>query len=158
MDSKEMQFAIVAATGLVAWLVVRWFITLIRKPATPDPWGPEVAAALEDPNTTPLCPHCQCPHDNATWFCPECGRSVGEFNNITPYLYLFSLGETLREGTSGRIRKDWVTVVGFVLLSLIEYAIFAPVYWFFLFRNLSRQAQRPPGGNDSASCAPANLG
>jgi hypothetical protein len=61
---------------------------------------------------------------------------------VNPYLYLFSLGEVLREGTSGRVRKSWLTVAGYVILSLAEYVIFAPIYWFFLFRNLSRKEEQ----------------
>lgn len=126
--------AIVA--GYFLWRLWRYWV---RLPVTPDPWGQEIAQALESPQASPVCPHCQCPHEPNRWFCPECGRAVGEYNNLNPYLYLFSLGEVLREGTSGRVRRSWLTVTGYILLSLVEYAVFAPVYWFFLFRNLARK-------------------
>lgn len=129
--------------GYFLWRLLLWF----RKPVPPDPWGPDLAAALELPDATPICPHCQTPHALNRWFCSECGRAVGDFNNVNPYLYLFSLGEVLREGTSGRVRKSWLTVAGYVILSLAEYVIFAPIYWFFLFRNLSRNDHPSPAAS-----------
>lgn len=141
MNLKEMELIVIVATVLIGWLVVRSFRAWLAKPVSPDPWGPEVAEALEQPDATPLCPRCQCPHELNHWFCPECGHSVGDYNNFSPYLYLFSLGEVLRDGTSGRFRKSWLTVTGYLMLSLIEYVVFAPIYWFFLFRNLSA---KPP--------------
>lgn len=140
MNSSETAIFVLGATVVLGIVTVRLLKAWFAKPATPDPWGPEIAAALEQPDATPVCPHCQCPHEATRWFCAECGRSVGDYNNLNPYLYLFALGEVLREGTSGRVRKSWLTVTGYLVLSLIEYAVLAPIYWFFLFRNLSRQS------------------
>jgi hypothetical protein len=140
LGRSELNVAVAAAAVLAGPLLWRWFRTWLRRPVTPDPWGAEVAEAMEQPGATPVCPHCQCPHDANRWFCPECGHSVGEYNNLSPYLYLFSLGEILREGTNGRIRRSWLTVAGLLVLSLAEYLVLAPCYWFFFFRNLSRQA------------------
>lgn len=149
MGSNELQLALVATIGLLGWFVVRAIRKSLARPPSPDPWGSEVSEALNQPNAMPICPHCQCPHEASRWFCPECGRGVGDFNNINPYLYLFSIGEVLREGTSGRIRKSWLTITGFLVLSLIEYALLAPIYWFFLFRNLGqnvefKRSEKPP--------------
>ena len=149
MNSRESLVGVLAVIGIGGVLVVRAFKSWFARPATPDPWGPEVTEAMEQPDATAVCPHCQCPHEATRWFCSECGRSVGDYNNLNPYLYLFSLGEVLREGTSGRVRKSWLTVAGYVVLSLIEYAVFAPIYWFFLFRNLS--GKTPP---DQAAAEP----
>ena len=139
LSHAEWNVAITGATVIAAYLLWRRFTRWFWKPTTPDPWGAEVAEALDSPDATPICPHCQTPHGLDRWFCSECGRAVGDYNNVNPYLYLFSLGEVLREGTSGRVRKTWLTVAGYLTLSLAEYAVFAPVYWFFLFRNLMRQ-------------------
>jgi len=135
---------LVMIAGYFFWKVLAaWF----RKPVRPDPWGPEVAEALESPEATPICPHCQAPHALNRWFCPECGRAVGDYNNVSPYLYLFSMGELLRDGTGGEIRKSWLTVAGYLILSLAEYVVFAPIYWFFLFRNLSRIGRQAHSGD-----------
>ena len=99
---------------------------------------------MAQPDATPVCPHCQCPHETTQWFCPEGGRAVGDYNNLSPYLYIFSLGEVLREGTSGHFRKSWFTIAGFLLVSFAEYFVLAPIYWFFLFRNVVRPASSPP--------------
>jgi len=134
---------VLAATGIVGAILVRAAKAWLAQPPSPDPWGPDVAAAMEQPDALAVCPHCQCPHEATRWFCSECGHGVGDYNNLNPYLYLFSLGEVLREGTSGRVRKSWLTVTGFIFLSLIEYLVFAPISWFLLFRNLSRQTTEP---------------
>jgi hypothetical protein len=145
MNSNEYWIGIVAIVAIGGWLAFRLLQRWFSAPVSPDPWGPEVADALDQPDATAVCPHCQCPSERTRWFCPECGRAVGDYNNLNPYLYLFSMGEVLREGTTGRVRKSWLTIVGFVFLSLIEYTLLAPVYWFLLFRNLSRQrGPQPP--------------
>jgi len=151
--SPELKIGIAAAIGLIVWAIVRAFRAWISKAPSPDPWGAEIARALDGPDATPVCPHCQCPQEPTRWFCAECGRSVGDYNNINPYLYIFSLGEVLREGTSGHIRKSWLTVSGFVVLSLIEYTVLAPIYWFQLIRNLSRHS-RPQSLNDDPPVIP----
>jgi hypothetical protein len=139
MNSGELVVGVVAATVIVGWFVVSAFRRWLAKPVTPDPWGAEVTDAINQPEAVPVCLYCQCPHEPNRWFCAECGHAVGDYNTVNPYLYIFSLGEVLREGTSGNIRKSWLTVTGLVVLSLVEYFVLAPIYWFFLFRNLSRK-------------------
>jgi hypothetical protein len=60
-----------------------------------------------------------------------------------PYLHIFSQGEVLRNGVTERIQINALTVGGYLLISLSGYVVFAPLYWFFLFRNL-RQNQAVP--------------
>ena len=106
--------------------------------ATPDPWGPEVEQIIQDPDLEPLCHRCFTPHSHQAWFCPVCGASVGAFNNYMPYLDVFPQGEVLRSGVCDNVRRSFLTVAGYLLLSLVCYLIFAPIYWFFLFRNFRR--------------------
>jgi hypothetical protein len=61
------------------------------------------------------------------------------------------LGEVLREGTSGQIRKSWLTTTGLVLLAFAQYTVLAPIYWVQLFRNISRlKRANPPGPSPPA--------
>jgi hypothetical protein len=53
-------------------------------------------------------------------------------------LYLFALGDGLRTGTTGRFAVTPLTVAGYLILSTCEYLVFAPIYWFFLIRNIRR--------------------
>ena len=133
-----LAIAFLAVCGL--WVFVRW---LLKGPTTPDPWDAQVAAALAGEESTPLCHRCLAPHDINTDFCTECGAAVGQYTNWLPFPYLFSLGHTLRLGTSGDFKHTPLTVAGFILLALAEYMLFAPIYWFFLFRGVNRRGERP---------------
>ena len=137
------------AVGLIAifvilYAVVRAFLVwLLKGPITPDPWDAEVAAQMADEESKPLCHRCLAPHDGTTDFCSECGAPVGQYTNWLPFPYLFSLGHTLRIGTSGDFRRTPLTVAFFVLVSLAEYMLLAPVYWFFFFRRDQRAPAEP---------------
>lgn len=143
--SAETSLACLVLAGIVAVaagrLLFRWFQT----PVHPDPWETE-AETLGDPATAqPLCLHCLQPHPGQAWFCPHCAAPVGEYNNYNPYLYIFSVGELLRTGTSGRYRRNWFTVAGFAVLGVTEFVILAPLYWRMVALNLRRQtASTPP--------------
>jgi len=60
-----------------------------------------------------------------------------------PYLYIFSEGEVLRAGVMERIRRGRLVVIGYVVVSLGMFAAAAPIYWFFLFRNLFLSSHVP---------------
>ena len=61
-----------------------------------------------------------------------------------PYLNAFSQGEVLRNGVFDRMRASPLILVGYLLVSLKGYLVFAPVYWFFLARNLFRIRSAAP--------------
>lgn len=131
------------------WALVRF---VRRKPVEPDPWDESVATEIAEEDATPLCHRCLNAHAPEADFCPACGAAVGQYTNWLPYPYLFSVGHTLRIGTSGEFRRSPLTLVGFVLFSLVEYALFAPVYWIVMFWNYLERgpedrahAHPPPG-------------
>jgi|SRR4051812_41098202 hypothetical protein len=115
----------------------RW--VMIGKPS-PEPWGPEVDAAVHQPEAVPICHRCFAPQDPESWFCPECGAAEGRYNNYLPFINIFSEGEVFRAGVSDNIRPSFLTIGGYLLLSASAYFVFAPVYWYFLFKNLNRHA------------------
>ncbi len=131
-------FTIVGLCGYGGWKFIHW---LLAGPVQPDPWSAEIAAEISKDETPALCHRCLVPHDPANDFCPDCGAPVGPYTNWLPYPYVFSLGHTLRIGTSGDFKHSPITVIGFFLVSMAEYAIFAPVYWFVFLKNFS---SRPP--------------
>jgi hypothetical protein len=61
------------------------------------------------------------------------------------------LGHTLRLGTAGDYKRSPITVLGFVLLALAEYTIFAPIYLYQFFRHKPTEATlaspQPPAAN-----------
>ena len=132
--------------GIVAVSVLYYCLGLFLQrlrvsPTTPDPWDDQVAAAIENDDAVPLCHHCLAPHSAAADFCPECGAAVGEYTNLLPYPYLFSVGHALRIGAFGNFKRSPLTVAGFLALGFIEYSVFAPFYWFRLLRNIFYKPQ-----------------
>lgn len=118
---------------------MRQFLKWLRQlPVPPDPWDAEVAESLESPDVSPVCHKCSQPQPQGQTFCEHCGCAVGDYNNCMPYVYLFSEGEVLRTGSGGKFRVNAVTIAGFLLYSLTCYLIFAPVYWYLLYKNIRR--------------------
>jgi hypothetical protein len=131
------EFAIMAGSAAVGVWLIRY--SWASAQPSPDPWDDDVAKSLLDPKLPELCHRCLTPHGAASWFCPTCGGSVGTYNNYMPYLYIFSQGEVLRSGVNDRIRRSPLIIGGYLIYSLANYAVFAPIYWYFLFHNLKRQ-------------------
>lgn len=131
----------------ITWKGLRW---LWRAQPTPDPWDETIAAELEKPEATPLCHHCLHPHSDTTDFCSDCGTPVGQYVNWLPFPQLFSIGHVLRTGTSGEFKRTPLTILGFMLFSLAEYMLFAPIYWIIFLRKLSNQQLPKSSSPDSA--------
>lgn len=119
-------FVLIGIGAVVAYRLVRWFCA---GPVQPEPWSKDVADAMESDHARPLCCHCLEPHSADANFCPDCGAPVGQYTNLLPFPYLFSVGHLLRTGTRGDFKRTPLTMIGFVLLGLVEYSIFAPIYW-----------------------------
>src|SRR5438046_7299792 len=103
-----LAIAILLCVGL--WRLIRW---LFSGHPPPDPWSEEVAAEIAKDDAVPLCHRCLAPHDSQVDFCPECGAPVGSYTNWLPYPCLFSIGHTLRIGSSGDFRRSPLTIAGF---------------------------------------------
>lgn len=140
----ERLVAILAAAGLIGfalWRGIRWILE--TKP-TPDPWDEMTAAELMQDEAVPLCHHCLSPHDTSIDFCRECGTPVGQYTNWLPFPQLFSIGHVLRTGTNGDFKRTPLTVLGFMLFSFEQYALFAPIYWIIFLRTILGQHRQPP--------------
>lgn len=133
----ELGIAALAVAAL--WYLVEWVRTA---PTHADPWDAETEKQIQD--APEICPHCSTPQPPTAWFCEHCGRAVGPYNNLMPYVQVFSEGEVFRNGASGRFRHRPLVLIGFILIALSTYLVLAPVYLFFLFR-LWRQ---PAGGHE----------
>jgi hypothetical protein len=146
--SPENAIALVAMLGLAiagAVVLLRW---IFSGPRQPDPWGEQVSRELDSPNAAPVCHRCLTEQTEQAHFCPKCGTAVGAFNNWLPLEQLYSEGEVFRNGTNMNLPRRPLVVVGYLLISLAAYSIFAPAYWYFLFRNLFR---RPASANLAAT-------
>jgi hypothetical protein len=134
-----------AMAGLALWRVIVW---IKDTPLVPDPWDAEIEQGVQHPEAVCVCHRCFTPVPSFGWFCEHCGCAVGPYNNLMPYVKVFSLGEVFRNGVGDKMRASPLTIGGYLLSSMSNYLVFAPVYWYFLFRNLTRirreEAQQPP--------------
>jgi len=129
----EYLLASVILGGLTLGRLVFW---VREAPLRPDPWEPEIDEGLRQPEAQPVCHRCFTPQPPGQWFCEHCGSAVGPYNNLMPYVNVFSQGEVFRNGVTDRVRIGPLTVAGYFLASLQSYVVFPPLYWFFLLRNL----------------------
>ena len=126
---------------LLGPLLVLW---MKRAPRQTDPWDPEMEVAVRQPDAVPICHTCLSPQIPPAWFCPNCGAAVGRYNNCLPYVNVFSIGEVFDAGARRRVPASAVTIIGFVLASIAEYTIFAPVYGVRLWQNLTKLRNETP--------------
>ena len=126
--------------GLIVW--VR------EAPVKPDLWDAEVEQKLSEPETTEVCPHCSTPQHPTAWFCEHCGKAVGPYNNLMPFVNVFSEGEVLRNGTSGRFRNRPLVLIGYLLITLGINPFIAPIYWFFLLSNRNSPPDEPESAEE----------
>ena len=102
---------------------------------SPNPWPEELDEAVERNDSKMICPCCSTPQSDRAWFCPKCGAAVGPYNNTMPFLNIFSTGEMLRAGTGSRLKKSPLVVVGFLLVGLTQYLLFAPLFLYRFVKN-----------------------
>jgi hypothetical protein len=152
--------ALLALAGL--WRLIGW---VRDAPQTPDPWDAEIEQKLQEPEAREICHRCLTPQEPGAWFCMHCGVTVGPYNNLMPFLNVFSEGEVLRNGASDRFRNKPLIVIGYFLITLglfsivgIGYSLitlgifsfFALSYWFSLLSNVKRPSdRREPAGEQN---------
>jgi len=144
--------------GLLALAALWHLIAWVREaPGTPDPWDAEVVQKLQDPDVQQVCHRCMTPQEPEAWFCKHCGAAVGPYNNLMPFLNVFSEGEVFRNGRSDRFRNRPFIAVGYLLITLgfvmtllrdypfVTVGIFSFVvlaYWVSVLRNLKHPTDR----------------
>jgi hypothetical protein len=126
----------------------------------PDPWPEEVDREIRRPDAQPLCLRCLSPQERIPqrWFCPHCAYPVGHYNILMPYLDIFVIGALVREGVIGQPEKSKFRIFSAFVFSVMEYAMFAPLYWLWMIRKaLGRPIcadVRPPPVVDGESLEP----
>lgn len=124
--------ALIVMGGFALWRALLW---VRSSPVHPDPWDAVTQQAVEQPEAPEVCYHCATPLPPGSWFCEHCGRAVGPYNNLMPYVNAFSEGEVYRSGVLEHVRRSPLLIAGYLLISF-SYLVFAPIYWFLLFRNI----------------------
>lgn len=102
---------------------------------SPDLWPEELDIAVRSPDAVPVCHHCMTPCVYHTWFCPVCGAAIGPYNNILPFIRVFSMGEVMRSGVSPAARFTPLTIPGYILTAFFIVWFLAPFYYFRLIKN-----------------------
>ncbi len=102
--------------------------------AMADPWSAEVEAAVRQPDAVPLCSNCLCPQGPHPHFCPNCAFPTGDRVAAMHYLNVFVVGELVRQGVSGPPERRWGVKAFLVVLGALQYSVFAPIYWYWLWR------------------------
>jgi hypothetical protein len=129
-----------AVGGLVLFALWRLIVWVRESPVRPDPWDAELEKKLSEPEAFEICPHCLTEQSSTAWFCQKCGSAVGPYNNLMPYVHVFSEGEVFRNGVAGRFRNRPLVLIGLILIALSTYFVFAPIYLILLFYNWTRPA------------------
>jgi ribosomal protein L40E len=140
----------IAVGGLIIaglWRLVVW---VRDAPITAEPWGAEVEQKLSEPEAVEVCHRCFTEQPPGAWFCARCGCAVGPYNNLMPYVCIFSQGEVFRNGVNDKVRADPLTIIGYLFYSLANYAFFAPLYWIFFFKHLQQLKEKELGEPETA--------
>ena len=142
---------ILIIVGLIVWqIILRW-----RKiTPQPDPWDSEIENSVQQSDAVEVCHRCFTLQPDNAWFCEHCGSAVGPYNNLMPYVKVFSEGEVYRNSMSDKHRSNALVAIGYALIFIPTYVglmvvmsfgikIMATVYcgffWFLLFKNFKRQ-------------------
>jgi hypothetical protein len=137
-ETSELLVGVLAVSALAILSLWRLLLWVRNAPVHPDPWDEATETAVRQDNAVLVCHHCLSEVAPGQWFCEHCSCAVGPYNNLMPFISVFSEGEVFRNGALDKVRRSPVTVIGYVLYSVTQFLIFAPIYWYFLFRNLRR--------------------
>jgi len=148
-SDPNLTVAKLAIGGLVLAALWRLVVWVREAPLRPDPWDADFDQKLLDSETPEACPHCSVPQTPGAWFCPHCGRAVGPYNNLMPYVQVFSEGEVFRNGASGMFRNRPLMTIGLLLIVLVVNPFFAPIYAVVMVARLApslgrRKTTEPP--------------
>jgi len=152
-----MLIAVLATAGVCIFALVRIIMWLFEGSRQPDPWDASVTAIVEAPDATRLCHRCLTPHDQTVHFCSECGAAVGDYNNLLPWVNVFSEGEVFRNGANLPVRRSPLVIGGYLFSSLAAYNIFGSgvvfvmlvfIFWFRFFQNLATQKTGENGAGE----------
>lgn len=140
---------VIVLVGISSLLALgRW---IMGAAVRPDPWHGDPDVNPDSQEAHPLCTRCLSQLEETDWFCAACGKAAAPTTNMMPFLESLSLGDVLRQGTDGRFRKNPLSVAGYIVLSVTQYWIFAPVYWWRLYRNIRRQNALEHSGSEQTS-------
>lgn len=160
MPPELHTFLITALASIAVWRCIVW---VRDAPVPEEPWGQEIDRQLQDDTAQPVCPRCLEPFADTDSWCPHCHITLNPWVNLDPYLFMFSVGELLRNGVSERFRIRPLIVIGYFIVPFaigVGYFISPTVsrfslvvvllYWFRFCRHLQElDLCQTPGANSS---------
>jgi hypothetical protein len=144
MTDRDILAVAVGVGVLIAFGIYRLFQHFRRLVPRPDPWDAEIQAAISEETAVPVCHRCLTEQVPNALFCPKCGTAVGDYNNVMPWVNVFSEGEVLRNSLYDRLRVNILTVAGFIFFTLALAAItgigfiLLPFFWVMFAINIRR--------------------
>jgi hypothetical protein len=141
VETKVIFIGLAVVLGVGLYRLVQHIRRVVPRP---DPWDADIEQAVNGDDAIPICHRCLTEHDVNAWFCPKCGAAVGEYNNLLPFVQVFSEGEVLRNSLFDRLRITPLTVAGFFVFtaSLAVLTgigiVLAPIYWALFIKNVQR--------------------
>ncbi|HEU6449198.1 MAG TPA: hypothetical protein VFV23_12245 [Verrucomicrobiae bacterium] len=127
-----------ALGGLILVVLWRVFDWARKIPVPPDPWDKEVEKEIQEPDAVEICHRCFTPAPKNGWFCKQCGSAIGPYNNLMPYVQIFSEGEVFRNSTNRHLRnRPWI-ITGYFLIFGTMFPLFGLIYLLLVLVNRKR--------------------
>jgi len=129
-DKPEFVVGVLAVAAMALLSLWRLLIWVRNAPVHPDPWDQATETAVRQDDAVQVCHHCLSEVPPGQWFCEHCNCAVGPYNNLMPFINVFSEGEVLRNGICNRMRVGILTITGYAFLcvSYSATAFFAAIY------------------------------
>ena len=120
------------STIFFSLLIIRIGYYWIKIDPQPDPWD-GIISETEISRTHIICRHCLSVEQINAYFCSNCKRNIGNYNNVMPFLWIGVMGEFLLDGVQNKQKKSIFNNFMFCLLALGQYTILAPWYLYRVF-------------------------
>ena len=117
-------------------VIQAWWLSL----NTPNPWPDELDEQVHAIDALPVCHRCFLPFEyhSQSYFCTDCGASIGPFNNYLPLHRYYAVGEVMRSAVGPEAVLTIPCIIGYVLFMSSRSSLFLLPFVFRLCRNIDR--------------------
>lgn len=117
-------------------VIQAWWLSL----NTPNPWPDELDDQVHAIDALPVCHRCFLPFEyhSQSYFCADCGASIGPFNNYMPLLRYYAMGEVMRSAVGPEAVLTTPCIIGYVLFMFTQTSLLFPIFIYRLCKNIGR--------------------